>query len=347
MRSVTRWFLRKVGLVCLCLLPGLVAAAEEVVFFVPGGTIAKAWREQVLPPFEKATGIKVVIVAGTVLEGLTKVEAQRAKPAIDVVTTSDEAYAQFRQKDLFDKLTPALVPRMSSIYPILRYEADMGLPIFLLTTGIAYNTKVFKEKGFPPPTSVNDLWRPEFRNRVVLWPPTTTTGVLGLLLVAKSLGGNESNTSAAFRKLKELAPYAEFNKADEMTALMQREQAWIGWWNSIRVAQLRAAGLPIELVPLKEGTPAYTNGVSLVKNGPNKGNAVKLINYILSDEGQTLLARHVGGGPVVQTVKLSAELASQVPYGDVVRSGIFVADMNAVVRNRASWLEQWAREIEK
>jgi hypothetical protein len=36
-----------------------------------------------------------------------------------------------------------------------------------------------------------------------------------------------------------------------------------------------------------------------------------------------------------------------VPYGDAVRKGIYVADMNAVVKNRASWLDRWAREIER
>jgi len=322
-------------------------AAEEVVYAGPGGTIANAYRQNVFPAFEKATGIKVTYVVGTVLEGLTKVEAQRARPTIDVVTLTDDAYAQFRQKGLFEKLTSQLVPRLNAVYPAIRYEADDGVPMFILTTGIAYNTKIFKEKGFTPPTSIQDLWKPEFRNRIVLWTPATTTGVLELLLVAKANGGSENNVDPAFAKLRELSPYVEFNKADEMTSLMQREQAWLGWWNNIRVQQLKAQGLPIELIGPKEGTPVYTNGVALVKGGPNRDNAIKLINFILSDDGQTLIAQHIGGGPVVQTVVLPPNLASQVPYGDAVRSGIFVADMNAVVKNRGSWLERWAKEIER
>lgn len=338
----------RLAVFALCAVAPLRAlAADEVVYAGPGGTIANAYRQNVFPVFEKATGIKVTYVVGTVLEGLTKVEAQRARPAIDVVTLTDDAYAQFRQKGLFEKLTPQIVPRVASVYPAIRYEADDGVPMFILTTGIAYNTKIFKEKGFPPPSSIHDLWKPEYRNRIVLWTPATTTGVLELLLVAKAFGGSENNVDPAFAKLKELSPYVEFNKADEMTALMQREQAWLGWWNNIRVQQLKASGLPIELIGPKEGTPVYTNGVALVKNGPNRDNAIKLINFILSDEGQTLIARHIGGGPTVQSVVLPPDLASQVPYGEAVRSGIYVADMNAVVKNRAGWLERWAREIER
>jgi putative spermidine/putrescine transport system substrate-binding protein len=324
-----------------------VWAAGEVVFAGPGGSIATAYRQGVFPAFEKGTGIKVTYVVGTVLEGLTKVEAQRERPAIDVVTLTDDAYAQFRQKGLFEKLTPQLIPRLTAVYPAIRYEADEGVPHFILTTGIAYNTKIFKEKGFPAPTSINDLWIPAYRNHIVLWTPATTSGVLELLLVAKAAGGNENNVDKAFVRLKELSPYVEFNKADEMTALMQREQAWLGWWNNIRVQQLKASGLPIELAVLKEGTPVYTNGVSLVKNAPNRDNAIKLTNYLLSDEGQTLIAKHIGGGPTVQSVVLPPDLATQVPYGEAVRTGIYVADMNAVVKNRALWLERWAREIER
>lgn len=346
-RTLARVTLARVVLLAAALVFPTLVPAQEVVYAGPGGTIANAYRQGVFPAFEKATGIKVTYVVGTVLEGLTKVEAQRARPTIDVVTLTDDAYAQFRQKNLFERLTTQTVPRLGAVYPAIRYEADDGVPMFILTTGIAYNTKVFKEKGFPPPTSISDLWRPEYRNRIVLWTPATTTGVLQLLLVAKANGGNENNVDPAFAKLKELSRYVEFNKADEMTALMQREQAWVGWWNNIRVQQLKAGGLPIELVGPKEGTPVYTNGVALVKNGPNRENAIRLINFILSDEGQTLIARHIGGGPAIESVVLPPDLASQVPYGDAVRKGIYVADMNAVVKNRAGWLDRWAKEIER
>jgi putative spermidine/putrescine transport system substrate-binding protein len=219
--------------------------------------------------------------------------------------------------------------------------------MFILTTGIAYNKKIFAEKGWPAPTSITDFWKPEFKGHIVVWTPSTTTGVLMLLLAAKTYGGDEQNVDPAFKKFAEIKNDIDFNRADEMTMLFQQEQAWIGWWNNIRVQQVRAAGLPIELVGPKEGTPVYTNGIALVKGAPHRENGVKLMNWILSDEGQTLIAQHIGGGPVVPEVKLDAKLAQEVPYGPAVTSGIFVADMESAVKNRAAWLERWAKEVER
>jgi putative spermidine/putrescine transport system substrate-binding protein len=324
-----------------------VAAAEDVVFAGAGGSIAKAYREKIFPEFEKKTGIKVNYVAGTILEGLVKVEAQRNNPNIDVVSLTDEAYAQFRQKGLFEKLSPAVISRFDKVFPALKYAEDYGVPMFILTTGIAYNKKIFAEKGWPAPTSLTDFWDPKFKGHIVVWTPSTTTGVLMLLLAAKTYGGDEQNVDPAFKKIAEIKNDISFNRADEMTMLFQQGQAWIGWWNNIRVQQVRAAGLPIELVGPKEGTPVYTNGIALVKGAPHRENGVKLMNWILSDEGQTLIARYIGGGPVVPEVKLDAKLAQEVPYGPAVTSGIFVADMNSAVKNRAAWLERWAKEVER
>jgi putative spermidine/putrescine transport system substrate-binding protein len=71
------------------------------------------------------------------------------------------------------------------------------------------------------------------------------------------------------------------------------------------------------------------------------------MNWILSDEGQALIARFIGGGPVIAEVKLEPKLAAEVPYGKEFALGIYVTNMDMVVRNRASWLEQWAKQMER
>jgi putative spermidine/putrescine transport system substrate-binding protein len=181
---------------------------------------------------------------------------------------------------------------------------------------------------------------------MAVWTPRSSTGIWMLLAAAKVFGGSEQNMDPVFKKFAEIAPDLRFNRADEMTAMFQQEQIWIGWQNNTRVRQLQVQGFPIEMNRLDEGTPLFTNGVVLLERAPNRENGIKLINFFLSDEGQKLIADALGSGPTVKSVKLDADLAAQVPYGAAVENG-FVGDWDAIVANRAKWLDRWTREIER
>ncbi len=326
-------------------IPMTALAQGSVVFHGVGGVAGKAYTDNIMPVFEKATGIKVQYVPGTILEGLTKVEAQRNNPNVDIVVITDETYAQYRQKGLFEPLTPAMIPRINEVYKSVRYPGDLAVPALIATAGIAYDKEVFAAKGFAPPTSVKDLWRPELKGKVGIWTPATTTGVLMLLMVNSVEGGNINNVDPGFKRIKEMKDDVFFNNADEMTMLFTQKRVWLGWWNNPRAEQVKASGVPIEFIVPKEGAPLFTNGMALVKGAPNRENAIKLMNWLLSDEGQRLIAKHYRGGPVFPSVKLEPEVAAQVPYGKVVESGAFLVDMDTVVRNRAAWLERWGKEI--
>jgi putative spermidine/putrescine transport system substrate-binding protein len=106
---------------------GSAAAQGEVVFAGPGGTNQQAFIQKVLPVFEKKTGIRVIYNAASVLEALTKAEAQRNNPEFDVIVVTDDGYAAFRQKGLFEELTPEEVPNINDIYEAVSYPGNRGV----------------------------------------------------------------------------------------------------------------------------------------------------------------------------------------------------------------------------
>ncbi len=325
--------------------PYVARAAQLVVYCGVGGSAGDTYRKNIFPKFEAATGIKVEYVPATILEGLSKIEAQRASPQIDVAMVTEEGYAQYRQKDLFEHLTPEIIEPLHDIYPVLRYPGDDAIPIQVVSTGLAYNPKIFESKGLELPNSVSDLWRPELSGRVAIWPPTTTTGLLMLLMIAKVEGGSPTNIGPAFERLKTIKDGAFINRADEMTLLFQQDAIWLGWWNNVRASLVADTGFPMDFATPVEGSPLFTNGNVLVKGAPNKDNGIKLMNWILSQEGQELVAKYYYGGPVRQSVTLPPELAKKVAYGKAVMDGAYMADMTVVVHERPKWIERWAREI--
>ncbi|MCO5089474.1 ABC transporter substrate-binding protein [Bosea sp. (in: a-proteobacteria)] len=326
-------------------MPYVARAAQSVVFCGVGGSAAETYKKNIFPKFEKAFGIKVQYIPATIMEGLSKLEAQRASPQMDIVMVTEEGYAQYRQKGLFEHITADILPAITDIYPVLRYPGDDGVPIQAVTTGIAYNSKIFESKGLKLPTSVQDLWRPDLKGRVAIWPPATTTGVLMLLMIAKVEGGSPTNIMPAFERLKKFKNDVYFNIADEMTLLFQQETIWLGWWNNVRASLVADTGFPVSFITPVEGAPLFTNGTTLVKGAPNRENAIKLMNWLLSQDGQELIAQYYYGGPVAQSVKLDPELAKKVAYGKTIMDGAYMADMSAVVSERSKWIDLWAREI--
>ncbi|MFV0445625.1 MAG: extracellular solute-binding protein [Planctomycetaceae bacterium] len=329
----------------ICTLVATPLAAQEVVFSAPGGVIQKAWEDEIFPEFEAETGIQVTYVTANILDGMTRVQAQRNAPSVDITTASEDALAQFQGQELFEVLTSETVPRLAEIHPILRYPGDTGVPAYGITLGVAYNTQVFEENGFTPPSSLNDLWNDAYRGRVVLWTPATSTGLNFVMLVARAEGNGTEDLDAAFTRLQAIAPYVEFNRADEMTVLMQQGQAWLGWTNNQRAQILKDQGMPIEFAHLSEGAPTIASGWALVKNAPNRDNALALINWMLSDTGQALIAEHLNGIPAVQGVELPADVAATVADVSVLENA-YKPDVDFVVANRASIMDHWARQIE-
>lgn len=62
-----------------------VGQSNEVTVVLPGGTLAKAFRKNVVEPFEQQHRARVNVVTGLTMENLAKLRAQKDNPQIDVV----------------------------------------------------------------------------------------------------------------------------------------------------------------------------------------------------------------------------------------------------------------------
>ncbi|MBI3967855.1 MAG: extracellular solute-binding protein [Chloroflexi bacterium] len=180
-------------------------AQKQMVIASFGGSLEKSLKDSLLGPFEKKFNVKTTVVAGTALENIARIKAQKAKPEIDVVIIADN-FVDVRSADVFEKLDEKLVPSFNKVPKNLRIIDDLGAAWLLLTNGIAYNENIFEQKNLTVPTSINDLMKPEFKGRVVVWTPGANTGLAQMSLLAKANGGSDKNLDPAFNALKPAAP---------------------------------------------------------------------------------------------------------------------------------------------
>lgn len=237
-------------LACLLAAAGLAAGAglavaqsDELVVVLPGGTLEKVLRRSWVEPFEKKTHAKATVVTGLTMENLAKLRAQKGNPQIDVVIFDPPGAIPAANEGLLEKLDPARIEIQKHGF----FATD-----WLSNQVLAYNTKYVKE----PPKSWADLWKPEYKGKVILPDISTSHGVFFVSIVSKMETGNDLyNTDAAYAKLKTLRPnvLTLWTSHDQVAQLLNSGEAWLAPWTSDRALSQVAAKAPIGLTVPREG----------------------------------------------------------------------------------------------
>ena len=146
----------------LALCGAVSAEAQQKTFYVAGygGSFEQTMRKEIFPAFEKKHNVKIEYVAGNSTDTLAKLQAQKGNQQIDVIIVDDGP--MFRAIGL-GFCAPIKGLPSADIYDSAKYKGDMAVGIGLVGTGIMYNTKYFKEKGWVAPTSWNDLKDPKYK----------------------------------------------------------------------------------------------------------------------------------------------------------------------------------------
>jgi putative spermidine/putrescine transport system substrate-binding protein len=171
-----------VSIATLALAPSAVFAQQKTLYVAGyGGSFEKTIRDAVIPDFEKANGVKVEYVAGNSTDTLAKLQAQKGNQQIDVAIVDDGPMYQAIQLGFCGKVDglPA------DLYDAARFKDDRAVAIGIVATGLMYNTKVFAEKGWAPPTSWNDLKDPKYQKQLVIPPINNTYGLEALLMLRR------------------------------------------------------------------------------------------------------------------------------------------------------------------
>jgi len=144
--------------------------------------------------------------------------------------------------------------------------------------------------GKPVPACWKDLAKSDYRGMVAyLDPSSASVGFVGAVAINQALGGNDKNFDPAIAFFKDLkkngaivpkqTSYARV-VSGEIPILLDYD------FNAYRAKYSEKGNF--EFVIPCEGTVTFPYVMTLVKNGPNKEKAKKILDFILSDKGQTI-----------------------------------------------------------
>ena len=323
------------------------AFAESLIIYGWVGPNEAGFRKEFFPAFEKKYGAKIEYLSASSFLNYGRLKAERNNPQADVALFDDIILDQARKDDLLQPLDKSIVKSLGDIAPDAQFKDDMGVGVGYNVVSTYYNAKIFKEKGFAPITSWNDLFRPELKGRIVIRNITSSYGLFALLMLGRSNGGSDTNIEPAFAKMKELVPSViAFPTGHGPLAQMSLQgDAWVGVTGLGEMQDFIDKKAPLKFVIPKEGAIAMVEAAGVVKGAPHAKLAQEFINELTSPEGQRMMAVSQSWLPTNKKTPIDAGIKSRIPIDFDQPLNLKVVDFDAVMANRVKWNERFSKEI--
>lgn len=172
----------------------------------------------------------------------------------------------------------------------------VGVEVFVL--GFTYNTELVSEEEAPK--TWDDLLDPKWEGKIQFSNPAAS-GTATLMVLSQMMQRGEEEGWEYFQKLSDQANSVP-DSGSAPTKAVAMGEAHIGVGFDFMAYEAKAKGESVDFI-VPDKTPILVNPVSLVEGGPNPEGGKKLIDFLLSTEGQQILADwyHIPINPDVES----------------------------------------------
>lgn len=339
-----------VAAVALAAAGSAFAQSKTLYIGMNGGNFERTYTQGVFPDFEKANNVKVVVVPGTSADILAKATAAKDKPQMHVMFLDDGVMVRAIGAGLCEKLKPG--PELGQLAPGSVMKDNMAAGIDMGMTGLAYNKKMFDEKGWAAPTSWMDLADPKFKDKVVFQSASASSfGLHAFLMFNRIQGGTEANVEPGFTEFRDTIGknVIEFipNSA-KISEMVQTGDAAIFPLTPTGVATLKDKGIPVEYAQPKEGSVVLMVAECVIANNSEPELSQKLAAYLLSAEAQAKAMAFGNGVPSNTTAKApTPEAQAKLDVFNTNMKTAVTLDWDAINAKRPEWNSRWNKMIER
>lgn len=244
------------------------------------------WASQIAA-IKKHTGITMPPDNKNSGQSLAQLVAEKNSPVADVTYLGITFAIQAQQEGVVTPYQPAGWERIPEG---LKDPAGNWFAIHSGTMGIMVNKSALGKA--PVPTSWADLLKPEYKGLVgYLEPSSAFVGYVSAVAINEALGGNMDNFDPAidyFKKLEANQPIVP--KQTAYARLLSGEIAILLDYDFSAYRAKYKDQEDVEFVIPKEGTVVVPYVMSLVKNGPHAEEGKKVLDFVLSEQGQSIWA---------------------------------------------------------
>lgn len=254
---------------------------------------------QIINRFEKQTGIKVIYETYASNEELyANMTRKKASHPYDLIVPSNYNVDRMADEGLLqpiDKSKLSNFLQLNSTLVDTKSDPDneYSVPYLWGTTGIAID-----EESIDPDqvSSWKDLWRDEFKGRVML--TNDMREVFGMTLLSLGYSSNSEDPKEikeAYEKLLALLPYVAVFQPEADRYPYLQNQADIGMiWNGEAFTANAQGMSQLHYRYPSEGALLWIDSFAIPKNAQNAEAAHQFINFVLRAENAQIISREFG-----------------------------------------------------
>ncbi|WP_283139667.1 ABC transporter substrate-binding protein [Rhizohabitans arisaemae] len=311
------------------------SAAGQVIVPDPGGDLGKAMKKAFFDPFEKQTGIDVVLASGEFDAAVVLSGVKAGAPAYDILNINAAGLQRFRDNAAIEPIDYTLWKEgvRDKISPVK--ASDDAVPAFYISIVPSWSTAKLGDKAL---TSWADFWDVgKFPGKRTLAPGAWGAGGATFEIAAMADGVAPKDLypidyDRVFKSLDRLKPnLVKFweTGAEPIQLLTGGQVAVTSAWNG-RVAGAQEKGVPVAST-WNQSILQYDNW-TILKGAKNAANAQKLMAFMMEAQPQADFANAIPYSPANSAAfdLLSPERAALLPTspGNVA---------NAVTQDYAWW----------
>jgi iron(III) transport system substrate-binding protein len=243
----------------------------------------KELAEAIQKGYETKTGVKIEMFQGTTGKVLSRMEAEKANPVVDVVILASLPATQGLKKNGLtleykdaknaDKLIPEWSDKDGHFFG---YSAS--------ALGIGYNTKLVPT----PPKEWADLTKEEWKGKVNIPDPALSGSALDF--VTGYLSGKGDSGWELLEQYKKNGVAMAGANQEALDPVITGAKSIVVAGVDYLTYQAKAKGEPIDMIYPASGTVISPRPASIIKTSKNPDAAKAYIDYLLSDEAQAMIA---------------------------------------------------------
>lgn len=301
------------------------------------------WTEYVpsslLEKFTKETGIEVIYSTFESNEEMYSKLKLTDGAGYDLVFPSSYYVGKMAKEEMLAEIDKSQLTQFENVSKALMGkpfdpENKFSLPYVYGLTGIGVNSAEIDPNQL---TSWADLWKPEFKGKVLLMNDAREVFHIAHLLNGTSPNSeDEAEIKAAYERLTQLVPNVLVFNSDspEMPYLQGEVAVGMQWTGSAHRA--KSENPDLKFIFPKEGAVIWMDNYAIPKNAKNKAAAHKFIDFLLRPESAKEVIETMGFSMPNENVKalLSEEMVNDpliFPPLDEIEKGILQSDVGEAV----------------
>ncbi|WIY52041.1 extracellular solute-binding protein [Devosia sp. YIM 151766] len=252
--------------------------------------------DSLIPVFEAETGVRVQLITAGTGELYQRIRSEAANPQGDVMFGGGAAQANANVELWAEYVSPedsAMVDAGKNVTgSITPYQAD--------GSNLLVNVNAAADAGLEI-GSYADLLAPELKGKIAFGDPTASSSAFAQLTNMLKAVGGDYESDAAWDYVRSLVVQLDGISIGSSTQVAQDvangEYIVALTYEPLSLNFVRS-GAPVEIVYPAEGAAFLPATIQIIKDGPNPAAAEAFIDFVISEEGQTIIAEQTAGRPL-------------------------------------------------